>query len=261
MISFGSASSTTIVTDIWQVDDWISYEVGILVADSILYTVTSTTDEYIEFMLNNNASNIGKLDRDSGEWIEYPPENMSDGGIYIPGMPFYPNLADFKGITGVDTFNYSTRCLIHVDGLRTVLPVDGFSYEYTNISQKTFYNSTSGFNETVWEEANFSVQLEIHEPTGLFVRMIFTVYSNFTYPITSPTGIVGLGGFIHLDDCHGIFDDFITTTTTNPTTTSPTTSPSTTPTTTTATPGFLTSLCWIVILSLSLTRKRIKRTH
>jgi hypothetical protein len=250
------------MTDIWQVDDWISYEVGILVADSILYTVTSTTDEYIEFMLNNNASIMGTLDRDTGEWIEYPPENMTDGGIYIPGMPFYPNLADFKGITNVETFNYSTYCLIHIDGLRTVLPVDGFSYEYTNISQETFYNSTSGFNETVWEEANYSVQLELHEPTGLFVRMIFTVYSNFTYPLTSPTGIVGLGGFIHLNDCHGIFEDFLTTTSTTPTTpptTSPTVPSTTTPTTSTATSGFLIASSWLFILCLSLALKKTKR--
>jgi hypothetical protein len=248
-MTLGPTSSATIVTDIWQVGDWVSYEAGILVADSVSYTVSSTTSEYIEFMLNSNASNTGKLDSTTGQWIEPPPEDLSDTTVSVPGLPFYPNLTDFKGITNVDTFNYSSRCLIHVDGLRTVLPVEGFSYEYSNVSQKTFYNYTSGFDETAWEQANYSVQVEIHEPTGLLIKMIFSVYSNFSYPLSSPTGIVGLGGFLRLDDCHGIFDGFLTTTST------------TTPTTPTSTPGFLFTLSWLVVLGLSITLKKKKRSH
>ena len=204
----GTPTSTTstqqTIDTVWQVGDWVSYEAIVLFAIQYNFTVIEVTPDYVEFMLNENASDTVKINATVMDDPFYNTTNPFS-------TPFQLNLSVFGEFPEVNPFFYESHALVHIDGNPTVIPVTGVAYEYSNISETQPYNYTT-YNWTypysyettlVQMHTNYSIQLEIHEPTGILVNMLTTAYSNVTMSLFDIP--YSAGTYLHIIDSHGVF--------------------------------------------------------
>lgn len=235
---------TTPMTEVWQVGDWVSYDVSLgLFVMQYDFTIINVTSDYIAFAFTTPSSSDGNVsciyvNATTGQLYGQP----YIGDLYNVTNPFNllfsflnVDLSIFEEFTEIEPIFYESHALIHVDDSPVVIPVTGVTYKYSNISDTqpynyTTYNWTDYSSETtlVQMHTNYSVQIEIHEPTGILVNILFASYSNVTMSLFDVPYTMGL--CLHLTDSHGVFDLSEEPTTTEPptdTTEPPTTTEST----------------------------------
>lgn len=189
--------------DVWDEGDWITYEMTALISLKRRYIVTAISPDYIEFTTSHNTSITRKMNTTTGQWFDVPSsQNQTDDDFFA--INFYPELANIENETGGSRFNYETHDVVKIDGVPILIPVLGSLIEYSNYTKLEVYNDSTGLNDTVIQQTNNSIRIEIHEQTGIMINMAVACYTNYT---SNFWGITGIGASFHVLDSHGIFED------------------------------------------------------
>lgn len=193
--------------DAFQVGDWLIYDVDYL--QDVQYTVTSRDSVYIQFESNNPYS---------AGWdtiivpVTYHPS--FDDSFYSNIMdryflPFNYNLSTLEEVPDINPVFYYAQTLIQTDSgviaientivngttvikyittieytITEIIPVKGINWKYE------YYNNT----DDCW--TNYSVRMQVHEPTGIPIFLDMTLNKTDDYSKRV---------YYRLIDSHGVF--------------------------------------------------------